>query len=44
MSIDVFELNRAIMSIPGVKSFKTQRNDDPEIFYEGLSFIKGNQG
>lgn len=39
MSIDVFELNRAIMSIPGVKSFKTQRNDDPEIFYEGLSFI-----
>lgn len=38
-SIDVFELNRAILAIDGVDSFKTQRVDNPNIFYEGLSFV-----
>lgn len=38
-AIDIFELNKAILSIEGVESFKTQRTDNPNIFYEGLSFI-----
>ena len=42
-AIDVFELNREILSIDGVESFKTQRIDNPNIFYEGLSFISSSE-
>lgn len=38
-SIDILELNRQILAIDGVSSFRTSRIDNADIFVEGLSFI-----
>jgi hypothetical protein len=38
-SIDILELNRQILAIDGVSSFRTRRIDNADIFVEGLSFI-----
>jgi hypothetical protein len=42
-SIDILELNRQILAIDGVSSFKTRRTDDPNIFIEGLCFISSSE-
>lgn len=42
-SIDILELNRQILAIDGVSSFRTRRTDDPNIFVEGLCFISSSE-
>jgi hypothetical protein len=42
-SIDILELNRQILAIDGVSSFRTRRTDDPNIFIEGLCFISSSE-
>jgi hypothetical protein len=42
-SLDILELNRQILAIDGVSSFRTRRTDDPNIFIEGLCFISSSE-